>query len=97
MNLRKIILYLVIVLFGILFYSMLNTYTTISQLATNGGVSISQLVEGSGSAFMIWLQFPIAILVLVILVFLTWWDESLTDSYLRLRDKVDSKPINAKK
>lgn len=92
MNLRKTILYLVIILFGILFYTLLMNYTAISQMASQEGMKLSEFVAlGNGSALMFWLQFPLAIAVLVILVFLAWWDTSLTDSYLRLRDAKDNK------
>ncbi len=97
MNLRKMILYITLALFAILLYAMLNSYSTISTLASNAGMSISEYVDGSGSAFMMWIQFPLSILIVAVLAYLAWWDESLTDSYLRLRDKTDSRPINSKK
>ncbi len=97
MNLRKMILYITLALFAILFYAMLGNYSTLSNLASASNMSMSEFVDGSGSAFMIWLQFPVSILIIAILAYLAWWDESLTDSYLRLRDKSDSKPITAKK
>lgn len=97
MNLRKMILYVILALFAIMLYAMLGNYSTISTLATNANMSIGEFVDGSGSAFMMWIQFPLSLLIVALLAYLTWWDESLTDSYLRLRDIADSKPISTKK
>jgi hypothetical protein len=97
MNLRKLILYVTLALFAILLYAMLGNYSTISTLANNAGMSVSEFVEGSGSAFMMWVPFPLTIIIAAILAYLAWWDESLTDSYLRLRDKNDEKPIKSRK
>ena len=97
MNLRKTILYIILALLAVLLYSMLTNYATISTLANESDMTLSEFVGGAGSSFMLWMQFPITIVIIAILAYLAWWDESLTDSYLRLRDKVDSKPISTKK
>ncbi len=77
MNLRKTILVFALVLFGVLMYTTFMSFTVLSQVATDMGVSLNALT-GSGNALIIWLQFPLVLLISVILIYLILADDSLT-------------------
>lgn len=77
MNLRKTILVFALVLFGILMYTTFMNFTVLSQVATDMGISLNALT-GTGNALIIWLQFPLVLLISVILIYLILADDSLT-------------------
>lgn len=83
MNLRKAILSLTLLIFFGLMFTVLQSYTFMTALADNASTNLAGLVGGNLNALMVWLQFPLMIVVALLLVYLTWWDESLTKSSIR--------------
>lgn len=77
MNLRKTILVFVLVLFGVMMYTVFMSFTVLSQVATDMQISLNALT-GSGNALIIWLQFPLILLISITLIYLILADESLT-------------------
>lgn len=87
MNLRKIILYITLIFFFILMYLILNNYTVLTELAKANNQSMSEFLNGNINSLYVWLQFPLLILISLLLIYLTWWDNSLTESVIRLQNK----------
>lgn len=83
MNLRKALLSLTLLFFFGLMFTVLQTYALLSNLADAASVSLASLVGGNINALLVWLQFPLMIVVALILIYLTWWDDSLNKSAQR--------------
>ena len=78
MNLRKVLLIATLSLFALLMFFNFTAFALISTLASDQGLSFAELA-GSVNALMIWLQFPLSILIFVILIYLVLGDQSLTE------------------
>jgi len=78
MNLRKVILGLALVFFSVLFYCILQTYALLDSAVKVSGVTISELSGSGFNTFIVWLQFPIVILLIIIFIYLIFGDKSLT-------------------
>jgi hypothetical protein len=77
MNLRKIILIFTLGIFVILMYLSFMSFTALSQAASAQGVGLATLVGGI-NALLVWLQFPLSIVIAIILIYLILADASLT-------------------
>jgi hypothetical protein len=82
MNLRKTILYFVLVLFAILMYASFMSFTIVSQVASDLGITTNALL-GSGNAFIIWMQFPLILLISIVIIYLIFAEDSLTKQSLK--------------
>ena len=91
MNLRKIILGFSLIIFFILLYTMMSTYTILANLAQDMGLGMSELLGGTANALTLWAQFPLALLLSLALVYVTLWDKSLTESFNRLNPENKNK------
>lgn len=89
MNLRKIILYFTLIVFFILMYLILNTYTVLTDMAAANQQTLSAFLGGNINFLYVWLQFPLLILIALLLIYLSWWDKSLTESLIRTQSKKD--------
>lgn len=78
MNLRKVILSLALIFFSILFYCILQSYALLDSAVKVSGVTITELSGSGFNAFIVWLQFPLVILLMIIFIYLIFGDKSLT-------------------
>ncbi len=77
MNLRKVLLTLMGILFAVLVYSILQSYTILVQTMELAQITYAQTEGGSFNAVVVWLQFPVILLIGLILGYLILGDKSL--------------------
>lgn len=77
MNLRKVLLTLLGILFAVLVYSILQSYTILVQTMELAQITYAQTEGGSFNAVVVWLQFPVILLIGLILGYLILGDKSL--------------------
>ncbi len=78
MNLRKVLLGLALVFFSILFYCILQAYALLDTAVKASGVTLSELSGSGFNSIVVWLQFPLVILLMIIFLYLIFGDDSLT-------------------
>lgn len=78
MNLRKVLLTLMFILFGIMTYSALQTYTILVQTMEAAAITYAQTEGGSFNAVIVYLQFPVLLLMGSIIGYLILGDKSLS-------------------
>lgn len=85
MTLRKLILNLTLFIFIILMYTVVQTYVSVNTLADAAGVNLAEYLGSMGKALLMWAQFPLLLLLGVLLAYLSWGDKSLTQSEERAK------------
>ncbi|HET6785106.1 MAG TPA: hypothetical protein VFH18_03715 [Erysipelotrichaceae bacterium] len=78
MNLRKVILSLALIFFSVLFYCILQAYAFLDTAVKASGVTLAELSGSGFNTFIVWLQFPLVILLIIIFIYLIFGDKSLT-------------------
>lgn len=78
MNLRKVLLMVMLILVLALFYSVMQTYVLLLEVMGQNLVTYAQTTGGSFNALIVWLQFPLLILIGLILMYVILGDKSLT-------------------
>lgn len=78
MNLRKVLLTLMFILFAVLTYSVLQTYTVLIDVMQKASLTYSQTDGGAFNAVIVWLQFPLLIVMGLILAYVILGDKSLS-------------------
>lgn len=78
MNLRKVLLSLLFILFAILTYGVLQTYTILVQTMETAAITYAQTEGGAFNAVIVWMQFPIILLMGLIIGYLILGDKSLS-------------------
>ncbi len=85
MNLRKVLLTLLAILFSALTYAILQTYTILTVMMEETSYTYAQTTGGSMNGVVVWLQFPIIIVSALIIAYLLFGDKSLTAQSLNPR------------
>ena len=85
MNLRKVLLTLLAILFSVLTYAILQTYTILTVMMEETSITFAQTEGGSLNGVLVWLQFPIIIVSALIIAYLLFGDKSLTAQSLNPR------------
>lgn len=78
MNLRKVLLTLMFILFAVLTYGVLETYTLLIKTMEVASITYAQAEGGAFNAVIVWMQFPLLLLMGAILAYLILGDKSLT-------------------
>lgn len=78
MNLRKVLLTLMFILFAVLTYGVLETYTLLIKTMEVASITYAQTEGGAFNAVIVWMQFPLLLLIGAILAYLILGDKSLT-------------------
>ena len=78
MNLRKVLLTLMFILFAVLTYGVLETYTLLIKTMEVASITHAQTEGGAFNAVIVWMQFPLLLLMGAILAYLILGDKSLT-------------------
>lgn len=85
MNLRKVLLTLLAILFSVLTYSILHTYTILVTVMEQASITFADTQGGSMNAMVVWLQFPIIILSAMIIAYVLFGEKSLTAQSLNAK------------
>ena len=85
MNLRKVLLTLLAILFSVLTFAILQTYTILTVMMEETSITFAQTEGGSLNGVLVWLQFPIIIVSALIIAYLLFGDKSLTAQSLNPR------------
>jgi len=85
MNLRKALITFLAILFSVLTYAILQTYTILTVLMEETSTTYAQTAGGSMNGIVVWMQFPIILLGAVIIAYLLFGDKSLTAQALNPR------------
>lgn len=85
MNLRKVLLTLLAILFSVLTYAILQTYTILVVLMEQFSVTFADTQGGSMNAMVVWIQFPIIILSALIIAYVLFGEKSLTAQSLNAK------------
>ncbi len=85
MNLRKVLITFLAILFSVLTYAILQTYTILTVLMEETSTTYAQTAGGTGNGIVVWMQFPIILLSALIIAYLLFGDKSLTNQALNPR------------
>jgi hypothetical protein len=78
MNLRKVLLTLLAIIFSVFMYTVLQTYTLLLSVMEQASITYAQTEGGVINGVIVYLQFPILIVMGIILMYLILGDKSLT-------------------
>lgn len=85
MNLRKVLLTLLAILFSVLTYAILQAYTILTVVMEEASITYAQTTGGTLNGIVVWMQFPIILLSALIIAYLLFGDKSLTNQALNPR------------
>lgn len=85
MNLRKVLLTLMVVIFSVFAYTVLQTYTLLLNVMEQASITYAQTEGGAFNAVVVWLQFPLLIVMGSILTYVVLGDKSLTAQALNAK------------
>jgi hypothetical protein len=85
MNLRKVLLTLMAIIFSVLMYTVLQTYTLLLSVMEQASITYAQTDGGVLNGVVVYLQFPLLIVMGLILVYLVLGDKSLTAQALNAK------------
>lgn len=85
MNLRKVLLTLMVIIFSVFAYTVLQTYTLLLNVMEQASITYAQTEGGAFNAVIVWLQFPLLIVMGSILTYVVLGDKSLTAQALNAK------------
>ena len=85
MNLRKIVLVITLVLFLVLMFISMSNYAQYQTLVELASQVNPEVGSNTFDALLVWMQFPLLILISVMMFYLIFADESLTRQAERSR------------
>jgi len=85
MNLRKVLLTLMAIIFSVFMYTVLQSYTLLVGIMEQFSITYAQTEGGAINAMIVYLQFPLLIVMGLILVYLVLGDKSLTAQALNAK------------
>lgn len=88
MNLRKVILTILLTLSGALMFSVLNSYVIMNKaLEIAGFTTLQSFTNSVFDTWLIWAQFPLLIIIILVIFYLMIAENSLNEQARRSEKK----------
>ncbi len=85
MNLRKIVLVITLVLFLVLMFISMSNYAQYQEIVKLAAQVDPEVGKNNFDALLVWMQFPILLMIASLLTYMIFGDESLTRQVERSR------------
>lgn len=85
MNLRKIVLVITLVLFLVLMFISMSNYAQYQEIIKLAAQVDPEVGKNNFDALLVWMQFPILLMIASLLTYMIFGDESLTRQVERSR------------